>query len=119
MHDINYGAHGYTDLAENQNRFRGVLRKKGKPYLLTGISLDSNKAGPEEFLTDLGIVFKYVKFVQTRREDCLSAQIIINDDQSEIVENQNTWPEGVYCRPWILRSDYYKQRRARFQTNFD
>ena len=119
MYDNNYAAQGHNDLADNQNRFRGVLRKKIKPYLLTGISLDSNKAGLKDFLTDLGAVFKYVKFVQTRREDCLSAQIVISDDQSEIVENPNTWPEGIYCRLWILRSDYYKQRRARFQTNLD
>lgn len=91
------------------HKFRGVIRKKAISYLITGIAQDSDQEGLEEFLEEMGIVYKSAKFLYTRRQDCQSVQIVVSDDQSTLLEDTSIWPEGVFCRPWLKRSDYRKR----------
>ena len=94
---------------QNNQKFRGVIRRNAKSYFLTGIELDIGQESLEQFLEDNNISFKTVKFLNTRRTDCQSAQIVVSADQSELVENPNTWPPGIICRPWMTRTDYRKR----------
>lgn len=86
--------------------FKGVIRKKAKSYIIVGIDLDSDQDGLEEFLTDTGITYKSAKFLSTRRTDSQVAQIVIHEDQAPLVEDPETWPPGISCRPWLKRPDY-------------
>jgi len=101
----------YRESVSNQKAhiFRGVVRMPAKSYILTGIALDSDQQGLEEFLEDVGIKFRSAKFLSTRRIDSQSAQIVVSDEQVTTVENPETWPEGIYCRPWLQRSEYRKR----------
>jgi hypothetical protein len=90
----------------SNHRFKGVIRKRSKSYLITGIDLDSDQEGLEMFLEELGVTFKTAKFLNTRRVDCQSAQIVVSEDQFALIENPRTWPEGISCRPWLKYSDY-------------
>ena len=92
---------------------KGVIRKKAKSYIINGIDLDSDQEGLEEFPTDTGIQYKSAKFLYIRRSDSPSVQIVISEDQSDLVENPDTWPPGINCRPWLKRSEY----RNKFANN--
>ena len=96
------------------HKFKGVVRKKAKSYIIVGIDLESDQEGLEEFLTDIGITYKSAKFLSTRRTDSQVAQIVIHEDQSPLVEDTETWPPGISCRPWLSSSEYrerYKKPR--------
>jgi hypothetical protein len=82
---------------------------------VTGISLDSNEEGLHDFLTSLDIVFSSAKFIYSKRNDCQVAKIVVDENQSEIVEDSYTWPEGIYCRPWLNFNDY-KARQEYYKT---
>ena len=103
------------DTTQNTNgassRFKGVIRKRAKSYYITGIDLQCDQEGLEQFLEDKGIVFRSAKFLYSRRTDCKSAQIVVSDDQSALVEDRTIWPENILCRPWMKRSEY----RSRWQ----
>lgn len=92
-----------------KGRFKGVVRKKAKAYIITGIDLDSDQKGLEDFLVDIGVEYKSAKFLYTRRTDSQVAQIVVHEDQAEILENPDTWPTGVQCRVWLKRTDYRKR----------
>ena len=101
-----------------KNRFRGVLRKKAKSYFITGIDLDSTQEGLYDFLDDLGITYKLAKFLYTRRTDCQVAQIVVDEDQTELIEDQEIWPEGITCREWMKRTDYKTSRTQRHDVDY-
>ena len=98
-------------------RFVGVIRKRAKLYMISGIDLDSNEEGLHDFLVDIGITFRTAKFLYTNRTDCQVAQIVVDEDQREAVEDPKTWPDGITCRRWLKRSEYIARRRARLAHN--
>ena len=97
--------------------FRGVIRKKTKAYIINGIDLESDLNGLYEFLDESGICCKSAKFLNTNRTDCQVAQIVVCQDQSELVENDSTWPDGIVCRPWMNKSDYHEYRNRHRTDN--
>ena len=103
--------------ATHRGHFKGVLRKKAKSYFLTGIDPDSDELGLYDFLEELGVVCKSARFLDTKRQDCLVAQIVVNEDQKDVVEDPNTWLEGIVCREWQKRSDYRARQRPQRSTN--
>ena len=110
-------AHSYDREQSQQNDqktsyFTGVLRKKAKAYLITGIDPNSTEEGLKDFLESNDITYKSVKFLFTKRTDCKVAQIVVNEDQSAILENPEAWPRGISCRPWMKYADY-KSRHER------
>lgn len=94
---------------QRNNIFKGVIRKKAKSFIITGIDLESDEEGLEMFLEDIGITFKSAKFLYTRRTDSRAAQIVIDEDQAEIIEDPDIWPAGISCRPWLNRVDYRRR----------
>jgi len=98
--------------------FKGVIRKQAKSYIITGVDLDSNDVGLGLFLEELDITYRSAKFLSTRRTDCQVVQIVVNEEQSELMENPDTWPTGMSCRPWLKRSEYM-QRHVRATNNAD
>lgn len=75
--------------------------------------MESDQEGLEAFLTEIGVKYKSAKFLYTRRPDCQAAQIVINEDQLNLVENAETWPPGISCHPWLQRTEY----RNRFSND--
>ncbi|KAH3845457.1 hypothetical protein DPMN_087738 [Dreissena polymorpha] len=59
--------------------------------------------------------YRSVKFLVTSREDCKVAQIVVDTEQAEKIDDSITCPEGISCRPWIQRNEYV--RRFRHETN--
>ena len=134
--DLGNAANAYQQLPEiskvkvtpkakgaSESRFTGVVRKRAKTYVITGIDLDSNEQGLHDFLTYLDIMFRSAKFIYYRRVDCQVAQIVIDSDQAELVEHPDTWPEGMICRPWMkpgeyrTRQDHVRERRRDNNVN--
>ncbi|KAL4221070.1 hypothetical protein ACF0H5_019332 [Mactra antiquata] len=109
----------YTQDQPNTNHglFRGVVRRRAKSYIITGIDLDSNENGIHDFLFSLDVPCKSVKFLFTRRTDCKVAQIIVDENYSEIIENPNIWPSGIFCRPWMKKTDYMSRHRRFHSRN--
>jgi len=99
--------------AKSNSRFVGVVRKRAKFYMIGGIDLDSNEAGLHDFLVDTGITYKTAKFIHSNRTDCQVAQIVVDEDQAEILDDPYTWPDGMFCRPWVKPAEYRARRRAR------
>ena len=100
-----------NDLIHNERRFTGVLRKRVKVYVVTGIDLESTEEGLCDFLNDLNVQFKSAKFIYTRRTDCRVARVVVDANDSSIVEDENNWPEGIHCRSWLKVEDYRSRRR--------
>ena len=98
-----------TNNSSGPQGFRGVIRKRAKSYFLTGINPESDIESIQQFLEEKDILFKTVKFIQTRRTDCKCAQITVDEKHAERVENPSTWPPGVSCRPWLRRTEYLKR----------
>jgi len=100
-----------------QSRFVGVVRKKAKLYIVSGIDLESNEEGLHDFLTEVGVTFKTAKFISTRRTDCQVAQIVVSEDHSDVVESPDTWPDNITCKPWLRRSEMKARRRTTRSAN--
>lgn len=104
-----------TESRQREAQFKGVVRKRKKTYVLSGISLDSNEEGLHDFLTSLEIVYSDAHFIYSNRTDCKVAKVIVFEEQASILEDVYFWPEGVFCRPWLSTKDY----RARQKRNRD
>ena len=92
------------------SRFTGVLRKRARSYIVTGIDIDSTEQGLHDFLTYLDIIYKSAKFIYTRRSD--------SEEQAEFMELVDNLPDGITCRRWMNSSEY-KARQERFRKHRD
>ena len=84
----------------------------------TGIDLDNTEQRLNDFLTYLDITYKSAKFIYTRRSDCQVAQIVVDEEQAEVVESVDNWPDGITCRRW-MNSAEYKARQERYLKHSD
>ena len=98
-------------------RFQGVLRKRLKSFIITGIDLQSNEQGLHEFLIDLEVPFKSAYFIYTRRTDCQVAKVTVSEDAADILEDTELWPPGMSCRPWMKHADYKAKRDRNLDNN--
>ena len=87
---------GPSGLYTTAARFQGVLRKRLKSYIITGIELQSNEQGLQEFLTDLEVPFKSAYFIYTRRTDCQVAKVTVSEDTADILEDTELCPRACH-----------------------
>ncbi|KAH3715314.1 hypothetical protein DPMN_058020 [Dreissena polymorpha] len=82
---------GFQQQNRRRGRFMTVARKHHKFYVIKGIGLNSNLEGLEDFLTnDMRITYRSVKFLVTSREDCKVAQILVDTEQAEKIDDSIT-----------------------------
>ena len=90
-----------------------ALWRTDRSIVLIGISTDSDQEGLEDFLEfDMDIKCKNAQFLSTSRTECKVAQIVVDSEQADCIENEIEWPPGISCRPWLQRT-YYLQRYER------
>ena len=100
-----------NDHIRSERRFPGVVRNRVKTYVINGIDLDSTEEGLCDFLHDLGVHFKAATFIYTRRTDYRLVRVVVDANDANIIEDQDNWPEGKHCRPWLKVADYRSRQR--------
>jgi len=93
-----------------RGRFGTVASRRHRSFVLIGISTDSDQEALEDFLEfDMDIRCKHAKFLTTSRTGCKVAQIVVDSEQADYIENEIEWPPGISCRPWLQRTDYLQR----------
>ena len=110
--ESNGSSDGFREQRRRKGHFNLATRRHHKSFVLTGISIDSDLEGLQDFLEyDMNLRCKQVKFLLTSREDCKVAHIMVDDEQAEYITTNVYWPPGMSCRPWLQRHDYLRRFR--------
>ncbi|CAG2223403.1 unnamed protein product [Mytilus edulis] len=91
----------------NENFFTGVTKNRTARYYLSGIDSKSTRAGILSYLETKNVHVTYLRLFSTRNNDRrISAKLNIAENCAEIVETENFWPKGVYCRKWLSNREW-------------
>ncbi|CAG2226563.1 unnamed protein product [Mytilus edulis] len=83
----------------NENFFTDVTKNRTSRYYLSGIDSKSTQGGILSYLETKDVHVTYLRLFSTRNNDRrISAKLNIAENCAEIVETENFWPKGVYCR---------------------
>ncbi|KAK6171747.1 hypothetical protein SNE40_018182 [Patella caerulea] len=77
------------------------------------ITKDSTEAGIKDFLSRLNVKYTFVRFFNNPSRRFASAQVNVQNESCEIMNNANMWPDGIVIKPWLSWRKFSEQKQLR------
>jgi hypothetical protein len=106
-HEENVTTDIATCASENDEDFGQFIRKKNRIFYVGGFKASVQEEKISNYITNRGVKIVRLQVIRNYNYDtaCLKLSVVNNDD-SEWLENPFFWPHGILCRTWVSRQRY-------------
>ncbi len=95
------------------NQFRGYISKQKRNvcrYYIGGIDKRTSSENIlRNYLASKGIHVTFLRYFEKRSRQTASAQVNIDADGAELINDPYFWPEGIYMKDWLPWSVFRSQ----------